>query len=90
MQIHQLVVWDDYCRRDSQAESKLFAHPSAGASIIDRMGNVCVAVGPEGGFTDDEVGVARSAGWRLVSLGPRVLRVETAALALATLLAVKL
>jgi 16S rRNA (uracil1498-N3)-methyltransferase len=90
MQIHQLVVWNDYCRRDSQAESRLLAHPAAGASIIDRMGNVCVAVGPEGGFTDDEVGIARSAGWRLVSLGPRVLRVETAALALATLLAVKL
>jgi 16S rRNA (uracil1498-N3)-methyltransferase len=40
-------------------------------------------VGPEGGFTAEEVAEARAAGWRLVGLGPRILRVETAALALA-------
>jgi 16S rRNA (uracil1498-N3)-methyltransferase len=66
------------------------AHPSAGASEIVPKGDVCVAVGPEGGFTDSEIDAAHSAGWRLVSLGPRVLRVETAALALAALLAIKL
>ncbi len=38
-------------------------------------------IGPEGGFDDDEVTLARERGWDLVSLGPRVLRVETAALA---------
>jgi 16S rRNA (uracil1498-N3)-methyltransferase len=45
--------------------------------------NTIVAVGPEGGFSDAEVTVAREAGWRLVTLGPRILRVETAAIALA-------
>ena len=44
---------------------------------------VNVAVGPEGGFNEQEVQSARSRGWKLVSLGPRTLRVETAALALA-------
>jgi 16S rRNA (uracil1498-N3)-methyltransferase len=39
-----------------------------------------VAVGPEGGFTDDEVRLATAAGWQCVDLGPRILRVETAAL----------
>jgi 16S rRNA (uracil1498-N3)-methyltransferase len=43
---------------------------------------VALAVGPEGGFTDEEVALARSLGWRVVRLGRRVLRVETAALAL--------
>jgi 16S rRNA (uracil1498-N3)-methyltransferase len=47
-----------------------------------------VAVGPEGGFTEDEVASARAAGWQVVGLGPRVLRVETAALALTALLTV--
>jgi 16S rRNA (uracil1498-N3)-methyltransferase len=44
---------------------------------------VYLAVGPEGGLTDEEVSAALEAGWRQVSLGPRLLRVETAALALA-------
>lgn len=42
-----------------------------------------VAIGPEGGFTDHEVKAASDAGWQIVGLGPRILRVETAALALA-------
>lgn len=46
-----------------------------------------VAVGPEGGWTETELEAARSAGWTLVGLGPRILRTETAALALAALLA---
>jgi 16S rRNA (uracil1498-N3)-methyltransferase len=41
------------------------------------------AVGPEGGLTEGELAVARSSGWEIVSLGPRVLRIETAAVALA-------
>ena len=42
-------------------------------------------VGPEGGFTDEEVSVAISYGIIPVSLGPRILRAETAAIAGATL-----
>jgi 16S rRNA (uracil1498-N3)-methyltransferase len=38
------------------------------------------AVGPEGGFTEEELHAARTAGWPMVTLGPRILRVETAAL----------
>ena len=40
-----------------------------------------VLVGPEGGFTDDEVGLALNSGFTPVRLGPRVLRTETAGLA---------
>jgi 16S rRNA (uracil1498-N3)-methyltransferase len=36
-------------------------------------------IGPEGGFSDREVDLARSAGWRPFSLGRRILRTETAA-----------
>lgn len=39
-----------------------------------------VLVGPEGDFTPAELGLARSAGCRPITLGPIVLRVETAAL----------
>jgi 16S rRNA (uracil1498-N3)-methyltransferase len=47
-------------------------------------GGVALAVGPEGGFTEDEIRQARAAGWRTVNLGPRTLRIETAALVLTT------
>ncbi|MEY4181303.1 MAG: Ribosomal small subunit methyltransferase [Planctomycetota bacterium] len=45
---------------------------------------VFAAVGPEGGFSADEIATALHAGWRLVGLGRRILRIETAAMALAT------
>jgi 16S rRNA (uracil1498-N3)-methyltransferase len=45
------------------------------------------AVGPEGGLTDAELELARTCGWHLVGMGPRVLRVETAAICLAAMAA---
>jgi 16S rRNA (uracil1498-N3)-methyltransferase len=46
-------------------------------------------IGPEGGFSDDEVAHARERGVAIVHLGPRVLRADTAALAgLATIAAI--
>jgi 16S rRNA (uracil1498-N3)-methyltransferase len=40
-----------------------------------------MAIGPEGGFTPDELEAFRVAGFSQVSLGPRILRTETAAIA---------
>lgn len=40
---------------------------------------ICLAVGPEGGFESDEVRSAIASGARAVGLGPRILRTETAA-----------
>lgn len=37
-----------------------------------------IAIGPEGGFTDDEIATCAGSGWRAASLGPRTLRTETA------------
>jgi len=44
---------------------------------------VIALVGPEGGFTDQELAAAEHAGVIRISLGPHILRVETAAIALA-------
>jgi 16S rRNA (uracil1498-N3)-methyltransferase len=43
--------------------------------------SVALFIGPEGGFTPEEVDLARQAGCRIVTLGPRILRAETAAIA---------
>lgn len=42
---------------------------------------VILLIGPEGSFHPDEVAQTRSAGFKTVSLGPRILRAETAAIA---------
>jgi 16S rRNA (uracil1498-N3)-methyltransferase len=44
-------------------------------------GPLCLLSGPEGGFTAEEEAAARSAGFVAIDLGPRVLRAETAPLA---------
>ncbi len=42
---------------------------------------ISLLIGPEGGWTDEERVLASSAGWKAASLGPRILRAETAWLA---------
>ncbi len=44
-------------------------------------GPVWLLVGPEGGFTQEELQAAQSVGFETVRLGPRILRTETAAIA---------
>lgn len=44
-----------------------------------------IIIGPEGGFTDAEVSLARKNGFVTVGLGPLIMRVETAAIAAVTL-----
>lgn len=57
---------------------RLLAHPAAEHRLAAVQGRVTLAVGPEGGFTDFEVGLMSTAGFEAFSLGPRILRVETA------------
>ena len=84
MEIGPLTEWTSFHRRADLPGNKVLAHPG-GAALVGNASpfDVIAVVGPEGGFTDDEVELARAAQWTLVGLGPRILRVETAALALA-------
>jgi 16S rRNA (uracil1498-N3)-methyltransferase len=63
-------------------QNPLFQQPAPFA-----RSSYCVAVGPEGGFAEEEVALAVAAGWRVIDLGPRILRVETAALMLTAAIA---
>jgi 16S rRNA (uracil1498-N3)-methyltransferase len=58
--------------------------PLAGVQLTS--GHAALAVGPEGGFDDAELALAHRVGYHSYSLGPRILRTETAGItALATL-----
>ena len=72
----------------SDYDSVVFAYEGAygkGPSIDEVVrGNekrIALIVGPEGGFSDDEVAAAARAGWKGVTLGKRIMRAETAAIA---------
>jgi 16S rRNA (uracil1498-N3)-methyltransferase len=82
LDVQPLTPWEEYCRGDRPAR-RFVAHPD-GPGTLGGAGDLAVAVGPEGGFSEEEVELARSAGWQVIGLGPRILRVETAALVLAT------
>ena len=60
----------------------LLAPDAPAARAAQSIGSeATVAVGPEGGFDDEELEAFRLAGFQAMSLGPRVLRTETAAIA---------
>lgn len=59
--------------------------PLAAAEAAVGTEEVVVAVGPEGGWTDDEVDAFASAGATVVGLGPTVLRTEHAGTVLASI-----
>ena len=46
-----------------------------------------LAIGPEGGWTPEEETLFTTEGWTAVSLGPRILRAETAAIAAISIVA---
>lgn len=56
-------------------------------ALVSPVASILVVVGPEGGFSHDEADRAAAAGAHLISLGPRILRTETAALAMLAILA---
>jgi len=87
LQIAAPQTFAGFGRQASRAAFRILAHPGPDSVPIAELalpgpaGAVSCAVGPEGGFTDEELAAAD--GWRRVSLGLRILRVETAAVALA-------
>ncbi len=54
--------------------------------FADDPKEIVAVVGPEGGWTDEEIELARSGGWKIVTLGGRTLRAETAGITVVALL----
>jgi 16S rRNA (uracil1498-N3)-methyltransferase len=91
MEIGQPESWLDFMESGATTPCRWLAQPKGVHKVLqfppleELPGRVWAAVGPEGGFSSNEVSLGVAAGWLTVDLGPRILRVETAALALATL-----
>ena len=69
--------------RVAAAACALVLHEGATTALTEvalpDSGEILLVVGPEGGVTDDELGVLTAAGATAVRLGPEVLRASTAA-----------
>jgi 16S rRNA (uracil1498-N3)-methyltransferase len=65
----KVILWEDERAKDLKGLLKEFPPAKKFVGIV----------GPEGGFAQEEIEVAREAGFTSVSLGQRVLRAETAA-----------
>ncbi len=73
----RLIFWED------ESPSRPFEIPSPEKRGVQ---SVMAILGPEGGFTVEEIAAARVRGFITVSLGPRILKADTATLAVSTLL----
>ena len=92
MEVCQVRELADIITELPAAPVRWLAHPS-GTTIeaaIDgdteqprEVREATILIGPEGGFTDREVEFATESGWTIIALGARILRVETAAAAIA-------
>ncbi len=88
--VAELTPLEDFFQEQFPSTACLIPHETVRSPEIAELmpltaPRVAICIGPEGGFSDAEVTLAASAGWTPVSLGPRRLRAETAAVVAATL-----
>ncbi len=85
-ELYPVCSWDETLYKAQSADLKLIlsdrlAPWGLGEALNGTMPHrVAVLVGPEGGFSEEEIEEARGLGFLPVTMGPRVLRTETAAI----------
>jgi 16S rRNA (uracil1498-N3)-methyltransferase len=90
--IHDPVPLAEYVRAASKAHRIVLAEQERSTtlrSVVDAAAEAAgaempaleIAIGPEGGWAPGEEALFDANGWRAASLGPRILRAETAAIA---------
>lgn len=79
----QAPVTLDHWLAHAEADCKLVLHHRDRYSLADAApaSRVLLLIGPEGGLADSEISAAEARGFRSLTLGPRVLRTETAPVA---------
>ncbi|MBP3873290.1 MAG: 16S rRNA (uracil(1498)-N(3))-methyltransferase [Lachnospiraceae bacterium] len=65
-------------------------HTRSVISGLDRSGSIGIFIGPEGGFEDKEIGQLEKLGAEVITLGHRILRTDTAGIAVLSMLMLQL
>ncbi len=93
--IYPLLSFEETLQTSSLTRcKKIIFYEKTGADFsMDKIGyinydnkNIFVLIGPEGGFTEKEVDLAEKAGFLQIGLGPRILKSETAAIAVVSII----
>lgn len=89
-EIEQPDLLSSVITKCADSQVKIIASPGSANSINNEIGKsvascVCL-IGPEGGFNQKEIDLANEQGFVSISLGPRILRLETAVVSTITLL----
>ena len=93
-EIGETITFNDVIKIDDECDLKIVFWENESKPISDAVQQVhdrhyrkiLAVLGPEGGFTEKEIEDARACGFVTASLGPRILRAETAAVAACTIL----
>ncbi len=88
MELTPLLTWRQFLAKEIMPGATWMADPTGATwheSAIDTQRDLTFLIGPEGGFTPQEIEQASAAGVKPVSLGANILRIETAALLIAGL-----
>jgi 16S rRNA (uracil1498-N3)-methyltransferase len=92
MRIERPVNFSDLVDQSANALRFMFAERDGSSfdSLLDtstaKPDKLLALIGSEGGFSDEEIDQTRDAGWKIVTLGGRIMRAETAAIAITALL----
>lgn len=87
MQIGYVISFEDFVKSEGGDTRILFTERGGeGLSSVQASNSFTAFIGPEGGWSDAELEFAKHSGISLVTLGGRILRAETAAISIATIL----
>ena len=90
-----IIKLETFCRQASDSDLKLIFWEMENKKSLKDINpetvpsSATLLIGPEGGFTQEEVETARSYGFHSLGLGPRIFRAETAPLVVLSLLQAK-
>jgi 16S rRNA (uracil1498-N3)-methyltransferase len=94
MEIEPPLSLDELIEQSNHELVRVIAHPyssvdtaasNSDVTAIKTNGPVIAAIGPEGGFSNEEVDAAMQSGFTALSIGSRILRIETASIAISSL-----
>jgi len=82
-ELYDAIPLEEWVRTESTS-LRLLMHPDGGQGLADltrNAGDITLLCGPEGGLSQKEIEYSLTCGYMKISMGPRILRTETAAVA---------